>query len=333
MAKQSGQKLKLLVLSRILTEETDEDHPLTATQLAEKLAEEGIPAERKSIYSDLDALTEAGYDIVNTKRGYFLASDRFESAEVMTLADAVLASRFLTDKKSRILIDKLGGLLNRYQRTHLHSSLRAGSRKKGENESVLYSLDAIRRAKSEGKWVAFRYFEWAASFSGQGKFVRHHRHGGEEYLVAVKGILWVEDNAYLVGYDNRHQQIRNYRVDRMDRVSVSERPVGIIKELDFDLSDYADKLFGMFSGKEERVTLCFPNSLANAAVDYFGADAFLSPDDRPDRFRITAPVALSPRFYGWVLGFGGQVELLSPESAREELRRQAEEAGKIHQKF
>ena len=100
----------------------------------------------------------------------------------------------------------------------------------------------------------------------------------------------------------------------------------------FDLSDYADKLFGMFSGKEERVTLCFPNSLANAAVDYFGADAFLSPDDRPDRFRITAPVALSPRFYGWVLGFGGQVELLSPESAREELRRQAEEAGKVHQK-
>ncbi len=332
MAKQSGQKLKLLVLSRILTEETDEDHPLTATELAEKLAEEGIPAERKSIYSDLDALTEAGYDIINTKRGYFLASDRFESAEVMTLADAVLAARFLTDKKSRQLIDKLGGLLNRYQRARLRSSLRAGNRKKGENESVLYSLDAIRQAQAEHKWISFCYFEWVPSFSGQGKFVRHHRHQGEEYLVAVKGILWMGDNAYLVGFDNRHQQIRNYRVDRMDRVSVTERPLGIIKELDFDLSDYADKQFEMFSGKEERVTLRFPNYLANAAVDEFGPDVFLFPDDQPDHFRITCPVALSPRFYGWVLGFGGQVELLSPESAREELRRQTEEAGRVHQK-
>ena len=64
MARQEKQKHKLLALARIFESETDERHRLTVPQLAEKLAAQGIPCERKSIYTDIEALRQMGYDIL-----------------------------------------------------------------------------------------------------------------------------------------------------------------------------------------------------------------------------------------------------------------------------
>ena len=55
MARSANQKLKLLLLRQYLERNSDEAHPVTTAQLLEYLASEGISAERKSIYSDLEA--------------------------------------------------------------------------------------------------------------------------------------------------------------------------------------------------------------------------------------------------------------------------------------
>ena len=53
VARSEKQKLKLLYLKQILEEQTDENHPITTQQLVEQLAEKGIRAVRRSIYSDM----------------------------------------------------------------------------------------------------------------------------------------------------------------------------------------------------------------------------------------------------------------------------------------
>ena len=101
MATRTGQKIKLLRLADILKKYTDEEHPLTATELCDKLAQVGVSAERKAIYDDIEQLTLYGMDIIQSRsapKGYFLASRDFELPEVYLLADAVRSARFISAK-------------------------------------------------------------------------------------------------------------------------------------------------------------------------------------------------------------------------------------------
>ena len=119
MARIEGQKLKILVLADILARETDSAHGLTVPQLIEALAARGIPAERKSIYTDLRALEDFGLDVICLREGHIcrwaLASRTFEVAELKLLVDAVQSSKFLSEKKSRALIKKLESLCSRHE--------------------------------------------------------------------------------------------------------------------------------------------------------------------------------------------------------------------------
>ena len=93
MPKSENQKLKLLYIIRILTEETDEKTPISTKDLIARLSEYNIAAERKTIYTDMECLRDFGYDIGfdgnRTKGGYYLASRDFELAELKMLVDMV----------------------------------------------------------------------------------------------------------------------------------------------------------------------------------------------------------------------------------------------------
>ena len=67
MAKSDNHKLKLLYIKKMLEEKTDENHVISTQQIIDELANYGIKAERKSIYSDIDMLTRYGMDIVLRK--------------------------------------------------------------------------------------------------------------------------------------------------------------------------------------------------------------------------------------------------------------------------
>ena len=80
MAKSEKQKLKLLYIMQCLTEKTDAEHSVTTQEIIDYLALQGINAERKSIYTDIDLLIDYGMDIVkNSGRsgGYTLVSRQF----------------------------------------------------------------------------------------------------------------------------------------------------------------------------------------------------------------------------------------------------------------
>lgn len=73
----------------------------------------GIPAERKSIYDDLEALKFFGFDIVSRRTRtteYFIANRFFQLAELKLLVDAVQCSKFITCKKSEELIKSFRAL-------------------------------------------------------------------------------------------------------------------------------------------------------------------------------------------------------------------------------
>ena len=102
MSRLEKQKLKLLYLLKILTEQTDEQHPMPMPVLLEKLRAEDINAERKSIYRDIDCLMEFGadiaYDSTRGSGGYYLASREFELPELkLRIVDVLRRAAFFEE--------------------------------------------------------------------------------------------------------------------------------------------------------------------------------------------------------------------------------------------
>ena len=166
MPRKEGQKRKLLVLLQILARETDERHPLSVPQIVEKLKEKGIEAERKSVYDDLSTLNEMPdfpYEIMQKRGrggGYYMTDAPFELAELKLLVDAVYASKFITARKSKVLIDKLGQFTSCYRQEELNRKVLVSGRLKSTDEKILYTVDALHAAITAGEQVQFKYCDW-----------------------------------------------------------------------------------------------------------------------------------------------------------------------------
>ena len=317
MPRSANQKLKLLCLCRILWERTDEDHPLTVPELIQALEAWDIKAERKSIYDDMEALRTLGMDVQSRKGkspGWFLGERTFQLAELKLLVDAVQSSKFITQRKSSELIRKLESQASVHQARQLQRQVYVDRRVKSMNESVYYTIDKLHTAIANRKAVTFKYFEYNV------KKEKVFRREGKRYTVSPLGLIWDNENYYLAGYDHRSCEMRHYRVDKMAELAVTCLP---LEGADggFDIASYAQKHFGMFSGREGQITLRCRNSLVGVVLDRFGRDAILVPDGE-EHFTVTVPAVVSPQFLGWVFGLGDGVQILRPDWAAEELKRQ-----------
>ena len=105
------QKLRTLYLMEILLERTDDEHMLNASELCTILDQEyGISTDRRTIYTEMEILDKFGLDIQQKKGkcpGYYIGARDFELPELKLLVDAVQSSKFITEKKSKELIQKL----------------------------------------------------------------------------------------------------------------------------------------------------------------------------------------------------------------------------------
>lgn len=319
----ANNKLKLLQLMRLMLERTDGEHGLTAGEIAKALGEMGISVERKALYSDLDALRDFGLNIEMRKEDatrYYAVSREFELPELKLLVDAVQGSKFITPKKSMELIKKLEGLASRHQAQRLQRQVFVAGRIKTMNESIYYTVDLIHEAIHDNAKISFQYFDWNVA---KEKVLRHD---GKTYRVSPFALTWDNENYYLIAYDSENAQVRHYRVDKMIRLKVlDDRRDGIENFKDFDMAQYSKKTFGMFRGKEELVALRCKNKLAGVLVDRFGRDVtFIKTDD--EHFEVRVRVAISPLFLTWIMNFGGDIEILSPASVRQEFVKLAKEA-------
>ena len=312
MAKSPNQKTKLLCLYRMLLRQTDEEHPLTVLQIIEELARQDIKAERKSIYDDLEALRLFGMDIQSRKgktSGWFVGDREFELPEVKLLMDAVQSSRFITQKKSDALIRKLEGLASVHQAGQLQRQVYVSGRIKVMNESIYYNVDKLHAAIAGQKAITFKYFDYDI----QRKKV--FRQDGKRYMVSPYGLIWNSENYYLVAFDHTHRELRHYRVDKMTEIVVTNLDrEGREQYPNFQLAEYGQKHFGMYSGQEMKVTLRGRRDKASLVWDRFGQEVILVPDGE-EHFTVTLPVVISPQFFGWLLGLNGSITLAGPKEA------------------
>ena len=201
-----------------MLEKTDENHPLSINEIKALLALQGISAERKSLYDDLDILSTFGVDICKIRTStvkYYVGSRDFELAELKLLVDAIQSSRFITHKKSLSLIGKLEKLVSESDGKLLQRQVYVANRVKTLNEKIYYNVDELHNAIEKGKQITFKYFKWQVCFDGGKSIVKVPKKNGELYRVSPWALCWDDENYYLVAYDNAAKKIKHYRVDKM----------------------------------------------------------------------------------------------------------------------
>ena len=307
-----GQKLKIINEYQILMEESDEQHQINAVEMTRRLKARGIPAERKTVYKDMDTLMDAGVDVVKGDFGYYIGTRIFELAELKLLVDAVGASKFISQKKTKELVEKLTTLAGVNDAAQLQRQVVVPEKATSANEKIFYTIDVIYQCLDNDKMMSFKYQEWTLTKEMK------PRHGGKIYKVSPAFLIRNDENYYLVAFDGENQEIRHYRVDKMVSAEMlDDAREGRAQRDALNPQEYARHHVSMFAGEERAITIRFPKHLVGVALDKFGTGIDLRPDGE-DYVKARINVAVSPQLYGWLTGVGASI--CFPEEEAEKYR-------------
>ena len=98
-------RLRILYLYQMLMHDSDENHMLSTPEILRRMEEEhGILMHRTTLPKDVELLRKIGVDVRSERRRalhYYVPEGPFSVPELRLLIDAVLSSKFITDRKSK----------------------------------------------------------------------------------------------------------------------------------------------------------------------------------------------------------------------------------------
>ncbi len=299
-------KQRLLEVLDYLKENSNEEHSLKTEDIISHLSNQGIRAERKTIYSDVSQLNEMGYSIESGRQGYYYDGHLFETAELRVLIDQIRAASFLSQRKSNEIIEKLLSQTNRFDRQLLNSGDYENN--KSLNEQIYYNVSAIIRAIAEHRAITFNYFDYTVT--GEKRSRRH------DYRMFPYDLIVDSDRYYLIGWQIKYGQPVTYRLDRMEKVELLEERYD---RKAYDVAAYMNQTFRMYAGEKTRVTLKCRNDLYSEVLDQFGSDLLIT-ERGEESFLCNVAATLSPTFFSWVFTFRGGIVIITPQLVRDEFR-------------
>ena len=334
MAEKGYTKLKLLYINQYLEKYSDEDNLVKADELIEMLSEKGIECERESIYADIAALKGFGVDISTEKRGYRILNRDFELPELRLLMDAVQAADFISAKKSKELISKISTLCSVNQAKLLEKQVYIENRNKCTNEEIYYNIDIINKAILQKSKISFTYIKRVIDEAAK-EIVREEK----EFTVSPYALIWSNDRYYLVSNNSKYDNLMHTRIDRMKHVVLTGEPARDFSEVSpyrsfFDSADYSGKLFNMFSGDTQKLTLRCSDGILEEMVDRFGDECSIRKvaGENDGRFILETKCVCSEGLVSWLMQFGDKVEVTAPESLRNDILSKAECIKNIYNK-
>lgn len=351
--KQPNQKLKPYIVLQCLLRDSDADNVLSATTLVEYLSDEcGIAAERRSIYRDIEEinlvalmmeeectvdeaaemLEDDPYDELKlvvydkTKKGFYVRQRHYDLNDIRLLAECVYAAKFVSEGQAKRLVDVLSEFVSIHQADRIKHSVYLTDRVKTTNKSVYSIVSLLNDAMStaidgephEPEKITFKYLKYSINDMGQQVERRH----GAKYTVSPYQLLINDGHYYLLAYDDRAKDMRTYRVDRMKEVDFTGEPREGEEEFrKIDFRTYTQRVFSMYGGEQKHVRLRFINPLLDTVVEKFGTKnaSYCKTDDKK-HFTVATDVEISDQFFGWLLGFGKRVKIVSPSDVMEQFK-------------
>ena len=306
-------KLALLRILQVLERYSDFDHPLMQRAIIDYLDKDhGIVVERKAVGRNISLLKEAGYDIITGRRGSYLASRTFNDSELRMLIDGVLASRYITAKHSKELIERLCELSNKYFRSHIKNIYSVNEWSKTNNQALFYNIEIADEAIERGLQIAFSYNKYGAD---------KKLHKTSDQLATPYQMILHNQRYYLIAYNEKKKGLAHYRLDHITDIRLTDEPATPLRSLPghvngINYQEYATSLPYMFTDKTENIEFIAEPSIVDQIVDWFGDNARIQPYCGKLKVCVKAsPMAMEY----WAMQYLNYVEILSPEPLRERI--------------
>lgn len=312
-------KNRVLALYKILIKNTDEQHPISMQDILDYMASEGYSCSEDSVLRYIKQLrNELGVDVISGRgrnARYFIGNRLLEKEELKLIIDSVNASNFIEKSIATKMIDKLKSTMSKYDSEELDRSVLGINNAKAENKKILYNVNIIQEALAKGVQISFDYMGW----DKHKKLVKKYE---RRYNMNPWALIWANDRYYLYGYDVKKTGDvfveRNYRVDKLDNIQLSDVPRdGKTQYQSFNANTYVSRRMGMFSGKEQAITVRIPGYLIGAFIDQFGKRITIS-EESEDMLQVTFYAVPSVILLGWLAGLR-TAEVVGPLDVREDI--------------
>lgn len=310
-------KNRILLLKEYLEENTDERRSATTGEVREYLEAHGCPVTVQTLRTDIESLRECGYDVVQRDMEgmptrYLWTDRKWSVPEIQILVDAVSSSQFISVKKSNELIRKLAEMAGPSSRKELQPRIMVSENIKAPNEQILYIVQAIRDAIRKNRMICFRYYRYNAK---KERVPKHEGSVEKKYFVSPYATVWNNDRYYLIGWSDARKKVATYRIDRMGTPEILKQK-RVPEPEGFSVRDYTDRIFRMYDGPVEEVTLRCRQAIMDQVIDRFGEQVEIR-NVQNDMFDITVPVSLSGTFYAWVFQYVGEMNIIGPGYVKE----------------
>lgn len=314
-------KMALWRIQQILFERTDANHPLKQEEIAEILEREyGIELERKAIGRHIADLKYAGIDIMQCREGSYIASRDFDDSELRLLIDAVLQSKYISQKHSKDLIEKLSKLSSKHFKSHINHVYSVGDWSKTENKDVFYNIAIIDEAITEGKRIKYTYNLYGVD----GKL-----HERKEHTISPYQLILHNQRYYLMGLNHRWGDMSHHRLDKITNIEILDDVATPLRSLDgykngIDYKKLSSTMPYLYTDEPEKVTFVADKFVVDQIFDWFGESVMMSEIDKDS---VMVEVKVSPiAMEYWALQFSKFVEIKSPEHLRNKVKNALENA-------
>lgn len=313
-------KLALVRILQILEQYSDFDHPLKQQDIIDYLDRDyGIAIERKAVGRNLSLLKEAGYDIASDRRGSYLAERTFDDSELRMLIDGVLASRHITAKHSKELIERLCSLSNKYFRSHVKNIWSVNEWSKTDNQALFYNIEIVDAAIEQGKQIAFSYNKYGAD---------KKLHKTSDQRVTPYQMILRNQRYYLIACNEKWKNLGHYRLDRITDIRLTDESATPIRSLPghengIDYKEYATSLPYMFTDQLENIEFLADPGIIDQIVDWFGDNARI--EQSGEKLKVSVKASPNAMEY-WAMQYLNFVEILSPASLRSRIAANLEKA-------
>ena len=327
MANPEHKKSRPLYIADYIRAKSDADHWVSQKEIMDYLYTEfGIMPDRKTIKRDITMLRdELGMDIEEQPYyGYRLLSREFELDDLKILAECVYAAKFISEDRTKDLIDVLCDFCSEHQAKRMKREVYMCDRVKTTQNKTLHTINTIREAMEIQRWpsphrrgrkISFHYL--TNSLANTHKLI--DKHDGKTYTVSPYALVINNGDYYVIAYEDASQEVRHYRIDRMRDVQIlDEEQNHSGRGLTIHMKSYVRRTFSMFSGTLQKVEMRFENCLLDAVIDKFGIGFGAEyRQDGNDHFIVTMEIEVSDQFFAWMCGFGNEAEILNPQDTKD----------------
>ncbi|KOR88029.1 helix-turn-helix transcriptional regulator [Paenibacillus solani] len=289
---------------------------LSAKELAER-----FEVSSKTIYRDMDTLSQAGIPIVahqgisggfEIMEHYMIDKYWLSAKEMSTLVAAVKGmSSALADQQMDTLLEKVKALLHRVEQSfggeYRRESVVMDFQPWGQRQGLKTSVSILKQAIQESRRVIIEYI--SSEGASEQRII-------EPVSLILKGNVW-----YVQAYCLVREDERIFRLSRMQQIEMlseqyESRPFSGKESLEWKTS------WSHEQEQEQETVLLFEASARQRVADIFPPEQVtVTPDGA---IRVQTRYKLDEWFYGMILSFGAQVLVEQPPEAAEELKRRAQ---------